>query len=79
MFIKIIRILNSKLKFELKLIFILLIIVTLLETLNIGMLIPVLTSIFSDSYTDTLENFRTFFGLEKISKSDLFQQFSKLS
>ena len=49
MIFSIYKVLNSNFKYETNLIFFLLIISTFLEALNIGLLIPVLSAVFSDN------------------------------
>lgn len=63
------NILNSKFKFQVKLIFLLLLVSSLLETLNIGLLIPVLSGIFSEGDNKYLNYLQNYFNVDEINKN----------
>ena len=60
MIFSIYKVLNSNFKYETNLIFFLLIISTFLEALNIGLLIPVLSAVFSDNQENIFSFLRKF-------------------
>jgi ATP-binding cassette, subfamily B, bacterial PglK len=61
--------LNKKFRFQVKLIFLLLLVSSLLETLNIGLLIPVLSGIFSEGENKYLSYIQVYFNVDEINKN----------
>ena len=72
MIFSIYKVLNSNFKYETNLIFFLLIISTFLEALNIGLLIPVLSAVFSDNQENIFSFLRKFINFNEQNQNLIF-------